>query len=94
MVINPSSYLAPVMDKKDDTCNCVAFDEKRKCCTIYDRRPQACRDFDPGCPTCLSAVKSCKNGESRNRILKSLTKLNEEKKKQEARKMLKEMNIA
>ena len=82
-----------IMKKNPQTLVCVAFDEEKKCCTIYDRRPETCRDFEPGCQMCLNTVQSCKDGESRKRILKSLAKLNKEKKQQEARKMLMEMKI-
>jgi uncharacterized protein len=35
---------------------CVALDPISLSCTIYERRPKSCRDFERGKPHCLAAV--------------------------------------
>ena len=35
------------MDQQNDGA-CVALDPETRLCTIYDRRPQVCRQFDRG----------------------------------------------
>ena len=35
---------------------CVALDQVTQCCTIYERRPQLCRDFNRGGALCRRAV--------------------------------------
>jgi Fe-S-cluster containining protein len=35
---------------------CVALDPVTRLCTIYETRPQTCRDFNRGTPLCLTAL--------------------------------------
>jgi uncharacterized protein len=35
---------------------CVALDSSTRLCTIYERRPKACRDFNRGEALCLKAL--------------------------------------
>jgi Fe-S-cluster containining protein len=35
---------------------CVALDSTTRLCTIYERRPQVCRDFHRGSSLCRNAV--------------------------------------
>ena len=44
------------MDQMGDGA-CVALDPATRLCTIYDRRPQTCRDFARGSELCRLAVK-------------------------------------
>jgi Fe-S-cluster containining protein len=43
------------MDQDGDGA-CVALDRVTRSCTIYERRPQTCRDFNRGDPVCRRAV--------------------------------------
>jgi Fe-S-cluster containining protein len=43
------------MDQRGDGA-CVALDFATRLCTIYDRRPQTCRDFKRGEPLCRQVV--------------------------------------
>jgi uncharacterized protein len=43
------------MDQHGDGA-CVALDSVARLCTIYDRRPQVCRDFKRGESLCRRAV--------------------------------------
>ncbi len=43
------------MDQRGDGA-CAALDPATSLCTIYDRRPQTCRDFARGGELCLRAV--------------------------------------
>ena len=43
------------MDQESDGA-CVALDPTTQLCTIYERRPQVCRDFNRGDSLCLRAV--------------------------------------
>lgn len=46
---------AHCMDQHGDGA-CVALDPDTRLCTIYDRRPQTCRDFLRGTALCLTAL--------------------------------------
>lgn len=35
---------------------CIAFDRETRLCTIYERRPAMCREFDCGNALCLQAI--------------------------------------
>lgn len=37
---------------RDEDGWCVAVDSARMCCSIYESRPQVCRDFAMGAPHC------------------------------------------
>ncbi|MCX8512155.1 MAG: YkgJ family cysteine cluster protein [Chthoniobacteraceae bacterium] len=39
------------MDQRGDGA-CVALDAATRLCTIYEQRPQTCRDFNPGEALC------------------------------------------
>jgi Fe-S-cluster containining protein len=43
------------MDQRGDGA-CVALDFATRLCTIYERRPQTCRDFKRGGPLCRQVV--------------------------------------
>lgn len=43
------------MRKKEDKMTCVAFEDGK--CSIYDRRPTVCRQFEVGEPRCLKLRK-------------------------------------
>jgi Fe-S-cluster containining protein len=43
------------MEQRGDGA-CVALDPVSRLCTIYERRPQICRDFNRGGALCRSAV--------------------------------------
>ena len=43
------------MEQRGDGA-CVALDPFSRLCTIYDRRPQVCRDFNRGDSLCRRAV--------------------------------------
>jgi len=43
------------MDQQGDGA-CVALDPETQLCTIYERRPQVCRDFARGTSLCRRAV--------------------------------------
>jgi Fe-S-cluster containining protein len=43
------------MDQRGDGA-CAALDPVTALCTIYDRRPQTCRDFDRGGELCLRTL--------------------------------------
>ncbi len=43
--------------KRKDNGRCIAFDEDKKLCSIYEKRPVACREFLHGCKMCLEALK-------------------------------------
>jgi Fe-S-cluster containining protein len=43
------------MDQRGDGA-CVALDPATRLCTIYERRPQVCRDFNRGEALCRTAV--------------------------------------
>lgn len=43
------------MDQHGDGA-CVALDRDSRLCTIYERRPKACRDFARSGPLCRAAV--------------------------------------
>jgi len=43
------------MDQQGDGA-CIALDPDTQLCTIYDRRPQVCRDFERGGALCLRTV--------------------------------------
>lgn len=52
----PEAYVAEregerFLDQRGDGA-CVALDPETKLCTIYDTRPQTCRDFNRGEPLC------------------------------------------
>jgi hypothetical protein len=56
----PAEYVAEregvrFLDQHGDGA-CVALDPRTRLCTIYDRRPQTCRDFARGEPLCRSIV--------------------------------------
>jgi Fe-S-cluster containining protein len=38
---------------RDEDGWCVAIDQARMCCSIYEQRPQICRKFAMGGPYCL-----------------------------------------
>ena len=38
---------------------CIALDRKTMSCTIYDRRPMVCREFEMGSYECLIERASC-----------------------------------
>jgi len=46
---------ARCMDQRGDGA-CIALDPASRLCTIYERRPQTCRDFGRGTSLCLKAV--------------------------------------
>ncbi|MBA4137294.1 MAG: hypothetical protein C0518_08265 [Opitutus sp.] len=46
---------ARCMDQRGDGA-CVALDPTTRLCTIYDRRPQTCRDFSRGTALCRTAL--------------------------------------
>jgi Fe-S-cluster containining protein len=46
---------ARCMDQRGDGA-CVALDPASRLCTIYERRPQTCRDFSRGTSLCRKAV--------------------------------------
>lgn len=46
---------ARCLDQRSDGA-CVALDPVTRLCSIYDRRPQTCRDFQRGTPLCLTAL--------------------------------------
>lgn len=37
----------------DDPAPCLWFDADRRTCKHYDYRPEVCRDYEPGCQSCL-----------------------------------------
>ena len=41
-----------VMQRRDDGW-CTALDRTTMRCTIYEQRPQVCRDYDMGGPECI-----------------------------------------
>lgn len=41
---------------------CVALDKKTKLCTIYDKRPTCCREFEPGTKPCFDALYAVRYG--------------------------------
>jgi uncharacterized protein len=43
------------MDQHGDGA-CIALDPETRLCTIYERRPQVCRDFNRGSSLCRRAV--------------------------------------
>ena len=43
------------MDQRGDGA-CIALDPATRLCTIYDRRPQTCRDFDRGGERCSQVL--------------------------------------
>jgi Fe-S-cluster containining protein len=43
------------MDQRGDGA-CVALDAATRLCTIYEQRPQTCRDFNRGEALCLSLI--------------------------------------
>lgn len=43
------------LDQRSDGA-CVALDPVTRRCTIYERRPQTCRDFSRGTALCLAAL--------------------------------------
>lgn len=45
----------PCLDQRGNGA-CVALDPQTSLCTIYDRRPQTCRDFSRGSQLCLVAL--------------------------------------
>jgi Fe-S-cluster containining protein len=45
------------MDQHGDGA-CIALDPGTQLCTIYERRPQVCRDFERGGSLCLRTVFS------------------------------------
>jgi Fe-S-cluster containining protein len=48
---------ARCMDQRSDGA-CVALDPRTRLCTIYEERPQTCRDFQRGEPLCRQIVAS------------------------------------
>lgn len=64
--------------------SCIAFDDIKKCCTIYENRPNACRSFEIGNDFCLKAVDRIEN-EMKLRNIKSAIR------KYQANKVLQEM---
>jgi uncharacterized protein len=48
---------ALLMDQQSDGA-CLALDPVTRLCTIYDRRPQTCRDFQRGEALCRQIVKA------------------------------------
>lgn len=46
---------ARCLDQRGDGA-CIALDPVTRLCSIYDRRPQTCRDFQRGTPLCLTAL--------------------------------------
>ena len=46
--------------KKGEDGWCIALDRKKMCCSIYDKRPQICRDFDMGSRECKQEMKDFK----------------------------------
>lgn len=51
-----------VMKRSPVDMYCVAFDRKTRLCTIYERRPAMCREFDCGNDLCLQAIYRADNG--------------------------------
>lgn len=43
------------MDQQGDGA-CVALDAATRLCTIYEQRPQVCRDFDRGSSVCRTVL--------------------------------------
>jgi Fe-S-cluster containining protein len=43
------------MEQRGDGA-CVALDAVTKLCTIYDRRPRVCRDFERGSELCVQVL--------------------------------------
>ena len=43
--------------KRKENGSCIFLNDETKLCTIYDNRPQICRDFNPSHPKCLEHLK-------------------------------------
>jgi Fe-S-cluster containining protein len=52
------------MEQRGDGA-CVALDPVTRLCTIYERRPRACRDFGRSSDLCLKAVAAAAGGRGR-----------------------------
>lgn len=50
----------PIMKKKENGY-CLAFNDDKRCCGIYKKRPTGCRIFPAGNPECINSIKLCKN---------------------------------
>ena len=46
---------ARVLQQRDDYA-CVYLDPESRLCTIYEQRPQVCRDFERGTGLCFTAI--------------------------------------
>lgn len=66
----PNGY--PVMKKDMMSGFCIAFDQEKRCCKIYDRRPQVCRDFEIGCKMCIDAVEHIRDDIERRKIINKI----------------------
>lgn len=51
-----SDWGGQVMRRLDDGW-CIALDRKTMLCTIYEQRPQVCRDYEMGGSECLDEIK-------------------------------------
>jgi len=55
--LTTDSRVGPVMRRVGDRCIAMALADGKHRCSIYEIRPQVCRDFEPGSEDCLSACQ-------------------------------------
>lgn len=54
--------------KRDNFGYCIGFDKEKRCCTLYENRPNICRKFEIGCEMCLNAINRIADKKTKSKV--------------------------